>query len=81
MMLIWVGNFCVPFVFGFGGTVKLIKRSIWDRTGTGTGIDIGFKAKTDLAVIFDWEDLGNLILASIFKILEELISLGIHQVR
>ena len=52
--------FAVPFDFGFGGTVKLIKRSIWDRTGTGTGLDIGFKAKTDLAVIFDWEELGDL---------------------
>ncbi len=52
--------FEVPFDFSFGGDIKLIKRSIKDNMGTGTGLDFGFKAKTDLAVIFDQEDFGNL---------------------
>jgi hypothetical protein len=52
--------FEVPFDFSFGGTIKLIKRSIWDNMGTGTGLDFGFKAKTDLAIIFDQEYLGKL---------------------
>ena len=52
--------FEVPFDFSFGGTIKLIKRSIWDSMGTGTGLDFGFKAKTDLSVVFDQEHLGDL---------------------
>lgn len=52
--------FEVPFDFSFGGTIKLIKRSITDKMGTGTGLDFGFKAKTDLAVIFDQEYFGDL---------------------
>ncbi|PKN73051.1 MAG: hypothetical protein CVU50_04670 [Candidatus Cloacimonetes bacterium HGW-Cloacimonetes-3] len=52
--------FEVPFDFSFGGTIKLIKRSIWDSMGNGTGLDFGFKAKTDLAVIFDQEQFGDL---------------------
>ncbi|MDD2229001.1 MAG: hypothetical protein PHY48_06285 [Candidatus Cloacimonetes bacterium] len=52
--------FEVPFDFSFGGTIKLIKRAIWDNMGTGTGLDFGFKAKTDLSVIFDQEKLGDL---------------------
>jgi len=52
--------FEVPFDFGLGGNIKMIKRSIWDRTGNGTGLDFGFKAKTDLAVIFDQDYLGDL---------------------
>jgi len=52
--------FEVPFDVGLGGNIKLIKRSIWDKTGSGTGIDFGFKVKTDLAVIFDQDYLGDL---------------------
>ncbi len=52
--------FEVPFDFSFGGAIKLIKRSIMDNMGTGTGLDFGFKAKTDLAVIFDQEEFGDL---------------------
>lgn len=52
--------FEVPFDFGFGGNIKLIKRSIWNRYGNGTGLDFGMKAKTDLAVIFDQDFLGDL---------------------
>lgn len=52
--------FEVPFDFSFGGTIKLIKRELWNNTGTGTGVDFGFKTKTDLAVIFDQESFGDL---------------------
>lgn len=59
--------FEVPFDFSFGGNVKLIKRSIWNKSGTGTGIDFGFKAKTDLAVIFDQDFLGDLHFGANFQ--------------
>ncbi|MDY0152601.1 MAG: hypothetical protein RBS43_10050, partial [Candidatus Cloacimonas sp.] len=52
--------FEIPFDFSFGGNIKLINRSIMDKTGTGTGLDFGMKAKTDLSVIFDQESFGDL---------------------
>ncbi len=52
--------FEIPFDLSVGGTIKLIRRNIWDNSGDGTGIDLGFKAKTDLAVIFDQESFGEL---------------------
>jgi hypothetical protein len=52
--------FEVPFDFYFGGNVKFIKRSIWNNYGSGTGLDFGFKMTTDMAIIFDIEELGKL---------------------
>ncbi len=50
--------FAVPFDFYFGGNVKFIRRNLNDNQGTGTGLDFGVKMKTDLGVLFDWDDLG-----------------------
>jgi hypothetical protein len=52
--------FEVPFDFYFGGNVKFIKRNIMENQGTGTGLDFGFKVKTDMGVIFDLEEMGKL---------------------
>lgn len=52
--------FEVPFDLSFGGNVKFIRRNLMDNLGTGTGLDFGFKLKTDLAIIFDWDVLGKL---------------------
>lgn len=52
--------FEVPFDISFGGNVKFIRRELMDIRGTGTGLDFGFKVKTDLAIIFDWDVLGKL---------------------
>ena len=52
--------FEVPFEMGLGGNVKFIKRQLKKNLGSGTGIDLGLKIKTDLAVILDEERLGNL---------------------
>jgi len=52
--------FEIPFDLSMGGTLKLISRDLWKNSGDGTGLDFGFKAKTDLAVIFDQEQLGEL---------------------
>jgi hypothetical protein len=59
--------FEVPFDFSFGGNIKLIKRIIGENTGNGTGLDFGIKAKTDLAVIFDQEYLGDLLVGVNFQ--------------
>lgn len=52
--------FEVPFDMSFGGNVKYIKRSIMDNGGTGTGLDFGVLVKTDMAVLFDVEELGDI---------------------
>jgi len=52
--------FEVPFELGVGGNVKFIKRQIRDNLGTGTGLDLGLKLRTDLAVILDQDELGSL---------------------
>ncbi|MCB5286733.1 MAG: hypothetical protein LHW64_02880 [Candidatus Cloacimonetes bacterium] len=52
--------FEVPFELGLGGNVKFIQRKIMDNLGSGTGFDLGLKLRTDLAVIFDEESLGDL---------------------
>ena len=59
--------FEVPFDFYFGGNVKYIKRQIKDNLGSGTGIDFGFKMKTDLATIFDLDYLGSIALGMNFQ--------------
>ncbi|MFA7543823.1 MAG: hypothetical protein WCY84_05550, partial [Candidatus Cloacimonadaceae bacterium] len=59
--------FEVPFELGMGGNVKFIKRQIMENLGTGTGLDAGLKLRTDLAVIFDQEDLGDLHLGFNFQ--------------
>lgn len=52
--------FEVPFELGLGGNVKFIKRQIRDNLGTGTGLDLGLKLRTDMSVIFDQDELGDL---------------------
>lgn len=52
--------FAIPVEIGIGGNVKFIQRRIKDNLGSGTGIDIGLKIKTDLAVLLDEDDLGSL---------------------
>lgn len=59
--------FEVPFDFYFGGNVKFIKRQIKDNSGDGTGIDLSFMTRTDLATIFDIEELGTIALAFNFQ--------------
>ncbi len=59
--------FEVPFELGLGGNVKFIKRQILDNLGSGTGLDFGVKLRTDLAVIFDQENLGDLHFGSSFQ--------------
>lgn len=52
--------FAVPMDIYTGGNVKFIQRIIGDSQGSGIGLDFGFKLKTDLAILFDWEELGKL---------------------
>ena len=52
--------FALPLDLHAGANVKFIKRNILQNQGSGTGIDFGFKMKTDLGVLFDWEALGKL---------------------
>lgn len=52
--------FEIPFDFYLGGNVKFIKRKLRTNYGTGTGLDLSLKVSTDMAVIFDVEELGNL---------------------
>ncbi len=52
--------FAVPLDLYLGGNVKFIRRNILDNKGDGIGLDFGFKVKTDMGVLFDWEDLGKL---------------------
>lgn len=52
--------FALPLDLYAGANVKFIKRNILDNQGSGTGIDFGFKMKTDLGILFDWEVLGKL---------------------
>ncbi|MDI3504434.1 MAG: hypothetical protein PWP64_1370, partial [Candidatus Cloacimonadota bacterium] len=59
--------FEVPFELGLGGNIKFIQRRIMDNLGSGTGIDLGLKLRTDLAVIFDEESLGDLHLGLNFQ--------------
>jgi len=59
--------FEVPLDFYVGGNVKYIKRQIKDNLGAGTGIDFGFKVKTDLATIFDLDYLGDISLGMNFQ--------------
>ncbi|HPF09030.1 MAG: UPF0164 family protein [Candidatus Cloacimonetes bacterium] len=52
--------FEVPFEMGLGGNFKFIKRQIKDTLGSGVGLDLGMKVRTDMAVIFDQDELGDL---------------------
>lgn len=52
--------FAVPLDFHMGGGVKYIRRELLDNQATGIGLDFGFKVKTDLGILFDWEELGKL---------------------
>lgn len=59
--------FAVPFDFYFGGNIKFIKRTIKDKLGTGTGVDLGVMVKTDLATLFDYESMGDISLGVNFQ--------------
>lgn len=52
--------FEIPFDFHLGGNVKFVKRKLWKNYGTGAGFDLSFKVSTDMAVVFDQEELGKL---------------------
>ncbi|MDD3051546.1 MAG: hypothetical protein PHR06_10415 [Candidatus Cloacimonetes bacterium] len=51
--------FDIPFDFYFGGSVKYIKRDVYQNMGTGAGFDLSMLTKTDLAVILDLDWLGT----------------------
>lgn len=57
----------VPFDFNFGGSVKYIKRSLYDFIGSGAGFDLSFMAKTDLGVLTELRELGDLKFGVNFK--------------
>lgn len=59
--------FEVPFEFSFGGSVKYIKREILDNMGDGTGFDFGLHVKTDMGVIFDYDDFGDVNFGLVFQ--------------
>ena len=52
--------FELPVDMNFGGTIKYIKREMYGYLGTGTGFDIAFLFRTDMAVLFDQEWMGKL---------------------
>lgn len=59
--------FEIPFELGMGGNIKFIQRQIMDNLGSGTGFDIGLKLRTDMAVIFDEDSLGDLLIGLNFQ--------------
>jgi hypothetical protein len=59
--------FAVPLDVNLGTNIKLIKRQIKESMGTGTGFDLSFMAKTDLAVLFDMDGLGKITYATNFQ--------------
>lgn len=52
--------FEIPIDVSVGGGIKFIRRTILDKSGTGTGLDFGFKVKTDLGIVFDVDELGSI---------------------
>ncbi|PKN74214.1 MAG: hypothetical protein CVU49_09375 [Candidatus Cloacimonetes bacterium HGW-Cloacimonetes-2] len=52
--------FEVPFDIALGGNIKYIKRSLHNQLGTGTGFDFGVLVKTDMGVVFDMDELGDI---------------------
>ncbi len=52
--------FDIPLDMYAGANVKFIRRNILQNQGSGTGIDFGFKLRTDLDVLFDWDALGKI---------------------
>jgi len=59
---------CNSFGDRLGANVKFIQRKIKDNLGSGTGFDIGVKIKTDMAILFDADELGALHMGFNFKI-------------
>jgi hypothetical protein len=59
--------FAVPLDAYMGANIKYIKRQVQDNIGTGTGFDLSFLAKTDLATLFDIEGLGTISFATNFQ--------------
>ena len=59
--------FEIPFDMYLGGNVKFIKRKLRNNYGTGTGIDLSYKISTDMAVLFDVEELGKIDFAMNFQ--------------
>jgi len=52
--------FAVPLDVYLGGNVKFVRRIVMDSQGDGIGLDFGFKLKTDMGILFDWDELGYL---------------------
>jgi hypothetical protein len=52
--------FAVPLDAYIGANVKYIKRQIGSKIGTGTGFDLSLLMRTNLAVLLDWDGLGDL---------------------
>jgi hypothetical protein len=52
--------FAIPVDTYMGANIKYIKRQVNDKSGTGTGFDLSFLIKTDLASLFDVEELGKI---------------------
>jgi len=59
--------FEIPFDFYFGGNIKFIKREVFKNLGNGTGVDLGMMVKTDLAIVFDYDLLGDIALGANFQ--------------
>ncbi|MBN2461003.1 MAG: hypothetical protein JXB60_05295 [Candidatus Cloacimonetes bacterium] len=62
----------LPLDFHFGGNIKYIKRNISDEEGEehlgiGNGFDLSFLVKTDMAILFDFDWLGNIALGMNFQ--------------
>ncbi len=56
--------FEVPLDAYIGANIKYIKRQIDETIGTGTGFDLSFLLKTDLSVLLDIDELGELRFAT-----------------
>lgn len=59
--------FAVPVDAYLGANVKYIKRQIGDNIGNGTGFDLSYMIKTDMASLFDLDGLGKISFATNFQ--------------
>lgn len=59
--------FAVPIDTYYGTNIKYIKRQIDDKIGTGTGFDLSFLVKTDMASLFDVDELGTISFGANFQ--------------
>jgi len=59
--------FAIPIDAYLGANIKYIKRQIRDNIGSGTGFDLSYLIKTDMATLFDLEGLGDISFAMNFQ--------------